>query len=70
MMRGLSVITRFVVLLVLTMPAPSSAFPFDAIYVLGDSLSDQGNLFGATAPIVGRRTLRCRKRSMATPRGR
>lgn len=43
-----SLIARFVVLLALATPLPSSAYPFDALYVLGDSLSDQGNLFGAT----------------------
>lgn len=53
MIRSLSVIARFVVLLVLAIPAPSSARQFDAIYVIGDSLSDQGNLFGATTLIPG-----------------
>ena len=48
-----SAIARFVVLLALATPLPSSAYPFDALYVLGDSLSDQGNLFGATTLALG-----------------
>ena len=48
-----SLIARFVVLLALAAPLPGSAYPFDAVYVLGDSFSDQGNLFGATTLALG-----------------
>ena len=38
---------------ILAVPAQSRATPFDAIYVLGDSLSDQGNLAIATSLVPG-----------------
>src|SRR5262249_45096711 len=49
--------TRFAVLSALVISAlgfsTSSVAAFDAIYVIGDSLSDQGNLFRATESVVG-----------------
>ncbi|MRR35464.1 hypothetical protein EG829_12445 [bacterium] len=47
---------RVVVLgLMLSLLIPSGAFakPFTAMYVIGDSLSDQGNLFQATLTLIG-----------------
>jgi len=41
-----------VVLFALSFPAESRATPFDNIYVLGDSLSDQGNLSIATGGVA------------------
>ena len=41
------------VLVVLAVPLPGLGFPFSNFYVIGDSLSDQGNLFAATTSIVG-----------------
>ena len=41
------------VAIAIAVPAQSRATPFDAIYVLGDSLSDQGNLAIATSPLPG-----------------
>ena len=48
-----SLICRCIALLILAFPTQSWAVPFDNIYVLGDSLSDQGNLLAATALIPG-----------------
>lgn len=41
--------------LVVTLLAPAGAFaePYSSVYVLGDSLSDQGNLFQATLSVTG-----------------
>src|SRR2546423_1544118 len=39
--------------LLLALPLHSFALPFSNIYVLGDSLSDQGNLFLATSSLAG-----------------
>jgi outer membrane lipase/esterase len=46
-------IAHFALLAAVALPASVWAFPFDAIYVLGDSLSDQGNLFAATRAAAG-----------------
>jgi phospholipase/lecithinase/hemolysin len=46
-------IVGFALVAVLALPIPGLAFPYDAIYVLGDSLSDQGNLFAATSILTG-----------------
>lgn len=48
-----SLIYRCIALFALIFPTESWAVPFDNIYVLGDSLSDQGNLLAATALIPG-----------------
>ena len=42
---------RCVALLALCLPASVLALPFSNIYVIGDSLSDQGNLLRATSLI-------------------
>jgi outer membrane lipase/esterase len=42
---------RCIALLVLAFPIQTWATPFDAIYVLGDSLSDQGNILTATTAL-------------------
>jgi phospholipase/lecithinase/hemolysin len=34
-------------------PAGALAEPYSSVYVLGDSLSDQGNLFQATLSVTG-----------------
>src|SRR5882672_2786321 len=44
-------IFRCIASLVLLWPLPATAVPFDAIYVLGDSLSDQGNILAATTAL-------------------
>ena len=46
-------IARVIALLALTLPVTAIALPFSNIYVLGDSLSDQGNLFAATTAAAG-----------------
>jgi outer membrane lipase/esterase len=46
-------ITGCALLALLALPTPGVAFPYDAIYVLGDSLSDQGNLLAATSILTG-----------------
>lgn len=48
-----SLIYRCIALFVFLFPGQGRAVPFDNIYVLGDSLSDQGNLLAATALIPG-----------------
>jgi phospholipase/lecithinase/hemolysin len=57
MVCGLAValrrIARFALLAVVALPTSGMAFPYDAIYVIGDSLSDQGNLFAATRAFAG-----------------
>ncbi|RNC71322.1 MAG: hypothetical protein ED859_03980 [Desulfuromonadales bacterium] len=37
----------------LLVPVPGSAKPYTAMFVLGDSLSDQGNLYQATLKLIG-----------------
>jgi outer membrane lipase/esterase len=50
----LRTLVRFCTVLVFAaLPMQGHALSFSDIYVLGDSLSDQGNLFAATAAIVG-----------------
>jgi outer membrane lipase/esterase len=49
----MSRICRYIALLVLALPAQAFAVPFSAVHVLGDSLSDQGNLFLGTSAIAG-----------------
>jgi outer membrane lipase/esterase len=44
---------RWIALIYLVLPASAPAFPFSNLYVIGDSLSDQGNLFAATSTVVG-----------------
>jgi outer membrane lipase/esterase len=44
---------RCVAVVSIILPAPAVAGPFSALYVLGDSLSDQGNLFLATSAVAG-----------------
>jgi outer membrane lipase/esterase len=44
---------RIAVLLVLAIPLPAVAVTFSSINVLGDSLSDQGNMFLATSALIG-----------------
>lgn len=53
MNRSITAMYRFACLLILAIPMPILGFPYDAIYVLGDSLSDQGNLFAATRAVAG-----------------
>jgi len=43
-------LSRAVLIFGLLIPALGAAAPFSNIYVLGDSLSDQGNLYAATLP--------------------
>lgn len=47
------IVRCFAVFFTLALPLPTLALPFSNFYVLGDSLSDQGNLFGATASVAG-----------------
>ncbi len=47
------VIARWMGLFVLALPLQGLALPFSNLYVIGDSLSDQGNLFLATSTVVG-----------------
>ena len=46
-------VRRWIAILAFLLPGPAFSGLFDNIYVLGDSLSDQGNLFIGTAAIVG-----------------
>jgi phospholipase/lecithinase/hemolysin len=46
-------VRHWIALLAFLLPAPVFPGLFDNIYVLGDSLSDQGNLFIGTSAIVG-----------------
>lgn len=46
-------VRRWIAVLVFLLPGPAFSGLFDNIYVLGDSLSDQGNLFVGTAALVG-----------------
>jgi phospholipase/lecithinase/hemolysin len=50
-MAGINRVMGVLSALLLILVAPAIAF--DGFYVLGDSLSDQGNLFGATSLILG-----------------
>ena len=47
------IIARCVALFVFALPLPALALPFSNFYVIGDSLSDQGNLFAATTAVAG-----------------
>jgi phospholipase/lecithinase/hemolysin len=53
MIRDLVFIARLIVLFVLAIPLQGWALPFSNLYVIGDSLSDQGNLFLATSAVAG-----------------
>ena len=53
MIRKLSVVVRLAALFLLAAPALGSASPFSTIFLAGDSLSDQGNLFTSIASIAG-----------------
>jgi outer membrane lipase/esterase len=44
---------RVILVALFASPLPAAAGPFSAVYVIGDSLSDQGNLFGATNLLAG-----------------
>lgn len=53
MIRNLVFIARWLGLFILAIPLQGLALPFSNLYVIGDSLSDQGNLFLATAAVAG-----------------
>jgi hypothetical protein len=44
---------RCVALMILALPVQGWAVPFSTVYLLGDRLSDQGNLFLATSAVAG-----------------
>ena len=52
-MQCLSLFQRYIALFIFLIPVTSFPLTYNALYIIGDSLSDQGNLFGATATLVG-----------------
>jgi outer membrane lipase/esterase len=48
-----NVLRRCIAVVMLVVPTCGYPATFGKLYVVGDSLSDQGNLFAATAPLVG-----------------
>jgi phospholipase/lecithinase/hemolysin len=48
-----STLARWIALISLVLPVSGLAVPFGNLYVIGDSLSDQGNLFAATTMVTG-----------------